>query len=128
MSSDAKGSVDPRWRSGRSPATPDRLRGLNVPHSNPLCNTIVVTYPTFLEVGLWRRGKYLQIGGVVKWVGGGKRPHRGARPLASLRFAAFLASREVPDVRFGHAPRRTPRSHLAVPARRRLRRLERVGG
>ena len=27
-----EGSVDPRWRSGRSPATPDRLRNGKVPH------------------------------------------------------------------------------------------------
>ena len=32
-------SVDPRWRSGRSPATPDRLRIGKVPHFVPLCNT-----------------------------------------------------------------------------------------
>src|SRR5919199_621749 len=44
-----EGSVDPRWRSGRSPATPDRLRSGNVPHIAPLCNTHVVICPTRLE-------------------------------------------------------------------------------
>src|SRR5215212_4323414 len=44
-----EGSVDPRWRSGRSPATPDRLRDWIVPHYVPLCNTIVVGSPTKLE-------------------------------------------------------------------------------
>jgi hypothetical protein len=47
----AKGSVDPGWRSGRSPATPDRLRECNVPHTVPLCNTNIVICPTRLESG-----------------------------------------------------------------------------
>src|SRR5919205_1287280 len=41
-----EGSVDPRWRSGRSPATPDRLRDGNVPHIVPLCNTHPALRPT----------------------------------------------------------------------------------
>src|SRR4051794_1478542 len=44
-------SVDPGWRSGRSPATRDRLREWNVPHSVPLCNTNNVICPTRLESG-----------------------------------------------------------------------------
>jgi hypothetical protein len=39
-------SVDPGWRSGRSPATRDRLREWNVPHTVPLCNTNIVILPT----------------------------------------------------------------------------------
>src|ERR1700741_2190272 len=42
-------SVDPGWRGGRSPATPDRLREWNVPHYAPLCNTFLVICPTELE-------------------------------------------------------------------------------
>jgi len=67
MSSGAKESVDPRWRSGRSPATPDRLRELKVPHFFPLCNTIVVIRPTFLESDRTSVQKSLQMSGVVVW-------------------------------------------------------------
>src|SRR4051794_36664267 len=42
----ARESVDPRWRSGRSPATPDRLRNVKVPHFPPLCNTEPVQHDT----------------------------------------------------------------------------------
>jgi hypothetical protein len=67
MSSGAKESVDPRWRSGRSPATPDRLRELKVPHFNPLCNTILDIRPTFLESDYLSDAKTLQICGVARW-------------------------------------------------------------
>ena len=52
MSSGRRGSsVDPGWRSGRSPATRDRLREWNVPHTAPLCNTNIDFRPTSLESG-----------------------------------------------------------------------------
>src|SRR5918994_521245 len=65
-------SVDPGWRSGRSPATRDRLRSWNVPHSAPLCNTILVIRPTEVErgqvadafVGVLQR----VCGGTVGWI------------------------------------------------------------
>ena len=41
--------VDPRWRSGRSPATPTGCSSGKLPHNVPLCNTIVVIRPTNLE-------------------------------------------------------------------------------
>src|SRR3954453_23217973 len=44
-------SVDPGWWSGRSPATRDRLREWNVPHTVPLCNTYIDFRPTGLESG-----------------------------------------------------------------------------
>src|SRR5688572_24690931 len=40
-------SVDPGWRSGRSPATRERLREFKVPHFVPLCNTEPAQRPTF---------------------------------------------------------------------------------
>ena len=39
-------SVDPGWRSGRSPATRERLRTGKVPHFVPLCNTEPASRPT----------------------------------------------------------------------------------
>src|ERR671933_519474 len=47
----ARESVDPRWRSGRSPATPDRLRNAKLPHFPPLCKTILVQCPTRVRFG-----------------------------------------------------------------------------
>src|SRR3954454_252261 len=87
-------SVDPRWRSGRSPATPDRLRERNVPHFVILCNTIVVSCPTFLEgcqlfaangpfSGWEREGAVNAARVAVRGFATGVAPQRGA----SLRFA-----------------------------------------
>src|SRR5215213_3792006 len=73
-----RGSVDPRWRSGRSPATPDRLRESKVPHFLPLCNTVVVIRPTFPEPGCLLDRKSPQIGGVLRW-GAGRSPGSSAR-------------------------------------------------
>ncbi len=96
MSSAAKDSVDPRWRSGRSPATPDRLRERKVPHFNPLCNTFVGIRPTSLESGTasWCT-KSLQIGRVSGWEESRRAPEPG--PHDRVHRPAFARSLALPQ-------------------------------
>ena len=124
-----RGSVDPRWRSGRSPATPDRLRERKVPHFLPLCNTIVVICPTFLELWLSDGMKSLQIRGVARWDGSRPRGRRSAGRRATHRIAGRLALRRGSPLRFAAclAPLSSPSSRLSLVLRRRLRRRERFG-
>src|SRR4051812_39666182 len=69
MSSGEGGSVDPGWRSGRSPATRDRLRERNVPHIAPLCNTDIDFHPTSLESGHYPNLKVARLQGIRRWGG-----------------------------------------------------------
>src|SRR5215212_10131278 len=58
-----KWSVDPGWRSGRSPATPERLRTVKVPHIVPLCNTEPASVPTLSFFGRGRSGEIQRLQG-----------------------------------------------------------------
>src|SRR4051794_9125703 len=118
MSSGEGGSVDPGWRSGRSPATRDRLRECNVPHTVPLCNTNNVICPTRLESGhpsdpKWACLRRLRgLGGFMRGTGA------PAGPVALSLFARRLAGYRGTDValwdRVGYA-RISPHSHRKDP-------------
>ena len=118
MSSVRRGSVDPRWRSGRSPATPDRLRERKVPHFNPLCNTIVVIRPTFLERSPSSGTKSLQISGVAGWGDRGSGGRCGRRTACIARdLQRFLRSGGCRPYASAMPRAVAPRSHLPVPPR-----------
>src|ERR1044071_1095733 len=84
-------SVDPGRRSGRSPATRDRLREWNVPHTVPLCNTIIDFCPTRLESGHLPDPKVARLQVFQRWAAVGDRPAISAEPVAVLRPARGLA-------------------------------------
>src|SRR5918998_3950216 len=92
-------SVDPGWRSGRSPATRERLRSCKVPHYVPLCNTEPAFRPTafFGSVSHVRKAAGLQA--IPRWDGfvqpaplpaGGAATGTSARRIAApgARFAS----------------------------------------
>src|SRR4051794_34722353 len=107
MSSGEGGSVDPGWRSGRSPATRDRLRECNVPHTVPLCNTNNVICPTRLESGHpsdpnWARLRGLRgLGGFMR--GTGAPAGRVALRLFARRLAGYRGTDVALWARVGYA-------------------------
>ena len=113
----AKGSVDPGWRSGRSPATPDRLRECNVPHTVPLCNTNIAICPTGLESGHFADADLACFQGIRPWAGFGARGRLTCR--ARCTCARCIGScgpptRSLPSVgpcgECSFVPSRSPRS------------------
>ena len=83
-------SVDPGWRSGRSPATRDRLRKWNVPHFVPLCNTNIAICPTRLESGHFADAFSTGFQRFRGWDGGWAIGCRAARPVAGRRLHSRL--------------------------------------
>ena len=84
-------SVDPGWRSGRSPATRERLRTGKVPHFAPLCNTEPALRPTLASSSFADR-KVAVFAGISSWDGiraDRRRPARAAAVAASARAIAF---------------------------------------
>src|SRR3954467_7522647 len=87
----AKESVDPRWRMGRSPATPDRLRNSKVPHFLPLRNTIIAIRPTGRESDLRERAHSALRRGLTPAAGDERSPAATAGRRAAARIARVLA-------------------------------------
>ena len=141
-------SVDPGWLGGRSPATRDRLREWNVPHTAPLCNTNIVIRPTSLECGHLanpesRRFAGRSLAGRVRARGArtcttGCSPSRLHDDLAGYRPRTYPSWGRVGDTRHAlrsargrtrrpcSVPPRSPRSRSSRLARGRLRRRRRV--